>query len=93
MSETLAALIDLTGLSRRQIYRCLAEDDAGVDLARLLSGRFDLKLYHLLDILDVLQVHPLEFFRLIFPAPEKRGPLMARLALLFNPLAAKAARP
>ncbi len=93
LRETLAALIDLSGLSRRQIERCLAEQDAGVDLTRLLSGRFALKLYHLLDILEVLQVHPLEFFRMVFSAPEKRSPLMARLALLFNPPPAKAVRP
>jgi hypothetical protein len=90
---TLDALIDMSGLSRRQIERCLAEQDAGVDLTRLLSGRFALKLYHLLDILEVLQVQPLEFFRMVFPAPEKRSPLIARLVTLFNPPPAKTVRP
>jgi hypothetical protein len=90
---TLDALIDMSGLSRRQVHRCLTEDDAGVDLSRLLSEGSNLRLHHLFDILEVLQVHPLEFFRMVFSAPEKRSPLIARLASLFNPPPSKAVRP
>jgi hypothetical protein len=83
--QALGTLIDLSGLSRREIERRLAEQECGLDLNRLLGGKFALKLHQLLDLLRVLDVHPLEFFRLIFKEPERRSPLLERVQTLFAP--------
>lgn len=82
--EALGSLVDLSGLSRREIERRLTEPGPGFDVSRLLGGRFELKLYQMLDILRVLEVHPVEFFRLIFKEPEQRSPLLARVQALFS---------
>jgi hypothetical protein len=81
--EALGNLVDLSGLSRREIERRLAQDGSGFDVSRLLVGRFELKLHQMLDILCVLEVHPGEFFRLMFKEPELQSPLLARLQALF----------
>jgi hypothetical protein len=82
--EALDDLVDLSGLSRREIERRLAQQGPGFDVSRLISGRFDLKLHQLLDILCVLEIHPVEFFRLIFKEPERRSPLLVRARALFG---------
>jgi hypothetical protein len=61
----------------------LAQQGSGFDVSRLISGRFELKLHQLLDILCVLEIHPVEFFRLIFKEPERRSPLLVRVRALF----------
>jgi hypothetical protein len=38
-----------------------------------------------LDLLRVLDVHPLELFRLTFKEPERRSPLLERVQSLFAP--------
>lgn len=81
--EVLDDLVDLSGLSRREIERRLAQQGSGFDVSRLISGRFELKLHQLLDILCVLEIHPVEFFRLIFKEPELRSPLLVRARALF----------
>jgi hypothetical protein len=81
--EALGNLVDLSGLSRREIERRLAQDGSGFDVSRLLVGRFELKFQQMLDILYVLDIHPGEFFRVIFKEPELRSPLLARLQALF----------
>jgi len=81
--EVLDDLVDLSGLSRREIERRLAQQGSGFDVSRLISGRFELKLHQLLDILCVLEIHPVEFFRLIFKEPERRSPLLVRVRALF----------
>ena len=81
--EALDDLVDLSGLSRREIERRLAQQGSGFDVSRLISGRFELKLHQLLDILCVLEIHPVEFFRLIFKEPERRSPLLVRVRALF----------
>ena len=83
--KALDGLVDLSGLSRREIERRLAQHGPGFDVSRLLVGRFDLKLHQLLDILCVLEIHPVEFFLLIFKQPERRSPLLARVRALFAP--------
>lgn len=97
MREALGSLIDLSGLSRREIERRLAEQGCGLDLNRLLGGKFALKLHQILDIIRVLDIHPLEFFRLIFREPERRSPLLERVQALFAsgrpPSAARPSRP
>ena len=81
--EALNSVIDLSDLSRREIERRLARQGSGMDLNRLLGGRFELKLFQILDVLGVLDIHPLEFFRLVFKEPEKRNPLLERMQALF----------
>jgi hypothetical protein len=81
--EALNSVIDLSDLSRREIERRLARQGSGMDLNRLLGGRFELRLFQLLDVLGVLDIHPLEFFRLVFKEPEKRNPLLERMQALF----------
>jgi len=81
--EALNSVIDLSDLSRREIERRLGRQGSGMDLNRLLGGRFELKLFQVLDVLGVLDIHPLEFFRLVFKEPEKRNPLLERMQALF----------
>jgi hypothetical protein len=83
--EALRSLIDLSGMSRREIENRLSLQGSGVDLTRLLAGRFEIKLRHILDITKVIGLHPLEFFRLIFQEPEERSPLLQRVEAVFAP--------
>lgn len=82
--EMLGCLVDLSGLSRREIERRLAREGCGLDVGRFLRGNFDLRLHQMLDIMRVLDIHPVEFFRLIFKVPERRSPLLEKLHALFG---------
>jgi hypothetical protein len=84
---TLRTLVDLSGMSRREVRRRLAAAGSGMNLAGLLSGRLDLKLRHVVDLGRVLGVEPGEFFRLVFGAGEagQRSPLLRRLEGLIAP--------
>jgi hypothetical protein len=81
--EALSSLIDLSELSRREIERRLVRQGCGLDLDRLLAGKFELKLHQVLDVIRVLDIHPLEFFRLIFKEPEQRNALIEKMQALF----------
>ncbi len=81
----LGELIELSGLSRREVERRLLEEGCGTDLGRLLAGRLDLKVRHVLDLVRVLGLHPLEFFRMVFCEPEQRSPFLQRLDALLAP--------
>jgi hypothetical protein len=83
--EILSSLVDISGLSHREIERRLAREEAGLDVNRLLTGRFAMRLHQVVDVLDVLKVHPVEFFRLVFGEPEMRSPLLVRAIALFTP--------
>jgi hypothetical protein len=83
--ETLAGLVALSGLSQREIARRLARQGCGLDVSRLLGGKFELRLRQVLDVIHVLGIHPVEFFRLVFNEPEKRSPLLERVQILFAP--------
>ncbi len=81
--EVLGNLIELSGLSRREIEKRLQEDTgAATDLGRLLSGRLDLKVRHLLDICRVIDVYPQELFRIVFKESGQRSPLLQKLDTL-----------
>jgi hypothetical protein len=84
-TEVLCGLVVISGLSRREIERRLAREGAGIDINRMLAGRYAMRFHQLVDVLAVLKVHPLEFFRLVFAEPETRSPLLARAAALFTP--------
>jgi hypothetical protein len=68
--KILRVLVGLAGLSRREVQRRLRRDGAVTDVTRLLRGALDLKLGHILDILDVIDVQAFEFFfQIAFPPP------------------------
>ena len=81
----LGHLIELSGLSRRDVERRLLDLGCGTDLGRLLSGRLDLKFRHILDILRVIEIYPLEFFSMVCERPRERSPLLGRLEAIVFP--------
>jgi hypothetical protein len=81
----LRSLIELSGLSRREVEKRLLDLGGGTDLGRLLRGGLDLKLRHIVDILRVVEIYPLEFFRMVCENPPERSPLLGRLAALVLP--------
>ncbi len=71
------SLVGLSGFTRREIQRRLRQQGEVVDVTRILRGDLDLKLWQLLAILGVIEVQPMDFFQLVFPAaPEPRSPLL-----------------
>jgi len=83
--EALDDLIDLSDCSRREIERTLNAHGCGLDMNRLLSGKFSLKLKPLLDICRAIGLHPLELLRLVLKEPRTPSPVIARMAALFRP--------
>jgi hypothetical protein len=77
-------LIDLSGLSRHEIRKRLHDDGHGAYLAGVLSGRIQLKLHHVLDLLRVLDLQPMELFRLVFREPSEPSPLIHKLNTLVS---------
>jgi hypothetical protein len=69
-------------MSQRRLHQLLRERGSTTDLLRVLSGRLELKLRHLLDIAQALDLYPLEFFRMVFDAPPTPSPLLRRLQAL-----------
>lgn len=82
----LATVIDLSMMSRRQVERRLVEQGWGTDLGRLLGGRLDLKVAHVVAICRVLELHPLEFFGMVFGEGKERSPFLQRIEALLGPL-------
>jgi hypothetical protein len=90
--EALRSLIDLSLLSRREVEKRLAASGGSIDVTRLLAGRFEIKLRHVFDLLQVIEIHPLEFFRLIFKEPSDKSALLQRVEAVFAPRAPVAPR-
>jgi hypothetical protein len=90
--ETLSHLIEFSGMSRRQVEKRLLEEGCGTDLGRLLSGRLDLKLRHVVDICRVIGIYPPEFFHIVFKDAEQRSPLLQRLEAMIPGRAQRTAR-
>lgn len=83
MREALDQLIEFSGMSRRVVERRLLMNDCGTDLNRLLSGKLDLKMRHVLAICRVIELEPLEFVQIsLKPCPTQRSPLLQRLEAL-----------
>jgi hypothetical protein len=61
----------------------------------MLTGRFETKLHQVLDVLGVLEIHPAEFFRLVFKEPTKQSAILLRMREIFGAVrpAAAAAPP
>jgi hypothetical protein len=78
MREALVRLIELSGLTRREVEQRLREGGTGTDLGRLLGGRLDLKVQHVLAICRVIDLEPWEFFQIALkPRPGQRSPCSA----------------
>jgi hypothetical protein len=83
MREALAHLIELSGMSRREVEQRLCQRGCGTDLGRLLKGRLDLKMTHVLALCRVIELEPLEFVQIALkPRPGQRSPLLRRLEAL-----------
>jgi len=68
--ELLEALAELRGITRGEID---AELGAGRSYSsQLFTHRFSPKLERILEILDVLDVEPAQFFRMLYPDPAER---------------------
>lgn len=78
--QALVTLIDLSMLSRREVERRMIEHSEGTDLGRLLNGRLQLKLVHIVAICRAIDLHPMEFCRMVFGEPKERSPLLQRIA-------------
>lgn len=91
--EALRSVIDVAGMSKRAIERSLAAKGHGFDMNRLLAGKFELKLYQILDVLGVLEIHPVEFFRLVFREPTKQSEILLRMREIFGAVRPAAATP
>jgi hypothetical protein len=83
MREALLHLIEFSTMSQREVERRLRQRGCGTDLGRLLSGRLDLKMKHVLSICRVIELEPLEFVQIALkPRPGQRSPLLRRLEAL-----------
>jgi hypothetical protein len=90
--ELLKHLIELAGLSQREVETRLLEQGCGTDLGRLLSGRVGLRVRHVLDICRVIELYPQELFHIIFKESAERSPLLERLDALTRESRPRAAR-
>jgi hypothetical protein len=78
----LRELIEISGLSPREVERRLRRSDAGVDLGRLLNGKVELGVRHVLDVTRVIGMHPQEFFTMACGRPRETSPLLRRVSAL-----------
>jgi hypothetical protein len=94
MRETLSHLIEFSGMSRREVEQRLGQRGCGTDLGRLLSGRLDLKMKHVLALCRVIDLEPVEFLQIALkPRPGQRSPLLRRLQALLPQAGADACPP
>jgi len=91
--EALRSIIDVAGMSLREIERRLTRQGHGFDINRMLTGRFETKLHQILDVLGVLEIHPVEFFRLVFKEPAKQSAILLRMREIFGAVRPAAAAP
>ncbi|HWN45421.1 MAG TPA: helix-turn-helix transcriptional regulator [Thermoanaerobaculia bacterium] len=70
-AKLLDALIQVTGESQEELERRL-EASPGY-LGRLLAGRVELKLRHILAVLRVLEIEPSLFFKTLYPGADLAG--------------------
>lgn len=70
-AKLLEALIQATGMSPEEVERRLEASPGYV--GRLLSGRVELKLRHILAILWILEIEPTLFFQMLYPEAGPAG--------------------
>jgi hypothetical protein len=78
--QILIELIEVSGMSRREVERHLLDEEFfwSTDVTRLLAGKLDLKLRHILAITRLVGLDPGVFFTLLLPEPEP-SPLLERI--------------
>jgi hypothetical protein len=78
LTEVLRSAIRLSDFSNRDIERKLGF--SGGYLSRLFGGQIDIKLSHILDVLEIIGLYPSEFFQMAFPPVEAEpSPLMKKI--------------
>jgi hypothetical protein len=87
--ETLRSLLAFADLSRRQVQRRIQLYGGHVDVGRILRADCDVKLRAVLAILEVVQLHPLEFFTLVFGSPKEPSYMRCELEDWFQHLLQK----
>ncbi|HEX5759499.1 MAG TPA: hypothetical protein VF121_09920, partial [Thermoanaerobaculia bacterium] len=76
--DLLKTVVKMSGISVSEIERRM-EQSAGY-LSRLWSGAIGMKLGHVYEILEAIELHPAEFFRLAYPQdPPSPSPTGRRL--------------
>ena len=68
-AKMLESVVRMDGLSARQLEEKLNYGAGTVN--RLFSGKIELKLRHILLILDVIGIPPSQFFREVFPEDDR----------------------
>jgi hypothetical protein len=84
--DSLRSLLAFADLSRRHVQRHIQAHGHHVDVARILRGDCDVKLRHVLAILEVVQLHPMEFFALVFGLPKEPSHMRRELEDWFQHL-------
>lgn len=70
-AQLLEALIQVTGVSQEEVETRLEASPGYV--GRLLGGRVELKLRHILAILRILEIEPSLFFQTLYPEARPAG--------------------
>src|SRR5437763_7560326 len=86
-TKLLATLVQIAGLDRQDLDRLLGQGRGYA--SQVLTGRVELKYRHILAILDVVDVEPGIFFRVLYPEPDEPrqgagGRVMERLLERLN---------
>jgi hypothetical protein len=68
-TKLLATLVQIAGLNRQDLDRLL--DQGRGYSSQVLTGRVELKYRHVLAILEVVDVEPGIFFRVLYPEPDE----------------------
>jgi hypothetical protein len=78
LTSVLRSAIRLSEFSNRDLERKLGF--SGGYLSRLFGGQIDIKLSHILTVLDIIGLYPSEFFQMAFPPVEgEASPLMKKI--------------
>jgi len=68
-TKLLATLVQIAGLERQELDRLLGQGRGYA--SQVLTGRVELKYRHILAILEVVDVEPGIFFRVLYPEPDE----------------------
>jgi transcriptional regulator with XRE-family HTH domain len=78
LNSVLRSAIRLSEYSNRDIERKLGF--SGGYLSRLFGGQIDIKMSHILNVLEIIGLYPSEFFQMAFPPQEgEPSPLMRKI--------------
>ncbi|MEA2561175.1 MAG: hypothetical protein QOH06_2679 [Acidobacteriota bacterium] len=85
-AKLLEAMIQATGMSSQELEKRL--EAAPGYVGRLLSGRVELKLRHILAILRIVEIEPVLFFQTLYPEAGPAGGMGTSLEELRQRVAA-----